>query len=58
MAGKSVSARLAAINATIPMRRAGTAGEVAAMVMTWVASSKARYATGAVFAIDGGMTAI
>ena len=49
--------RLAAINATIPARRAGTADEVAAM-MSWVASSEARYAIGGVFVVDGGMTAI
>lgn len=51
------AARFAALNATIPMRRPGTTGEVAAM-MAWVASAEARYATGAVFAVDGGMTAI
>ena len=49
--------RLAAINATIPARRAGTPDEVAEM-MVWVASSRARYAIGAVFTVDGGMTAI
>lgn len=49
--------KLAAINETIPARRAGTADEVAAM-MAWVASSEARYAIGAVFAVDGGMTAV
>jgi NAD(P)-dependent dehydrogenase (short-subunit alcohol dehydrogenase family) len=49
--------RLAALNATIPAGRPGTTAEIAAM-MAWVASSEARYATGAVFTVDGGMTAI
>jgi NAD(P)-dependent dehydrogenase (short-subunit alcohol dehydrogenase family) len=38
-------------------QRAETPAEVAAL-MAWVASSEARYATGAVFVVDGGMTAI
>lgn len=50
-------AKLAAVNATVPLGRAGTPAEVAAL-MAWVASSEARYATGAVFVVDGGMTAI
>lgn len=49
--------RLAALNATIPMGRAGTPAEVAAL-MVWVASAEARYVTGSVLAVDGGMTAI
>lgn len=48
---------LAAANATIPMRRPGTPEEVAAM-MVWVASDEASYATGAVFTVDGGQTAV
>jgi NAD(P)-dependent dehydrogenase (short-subunit alcohol dehydrogenase family) len=50
-------AKLAAVNAIVPLGRAGTPAEVAAL-MAWVASSEARYATGAVFVVDGGMTAI
>jgi NAD(P)-dependent dehydrogenase (short-subunit alcohol dehydrogenase family) len=50
-------AKLAAVNASVPLGRAGTPAEVAAL-MAWVASSEARYATGAVFVVDGGMTAI
>ena len=42
---------------SIPMRRPGMPEEVAAM-MAWLASDDASYATGAVFAVDGGMTAI
>ena len=42
---------------TIPMGRAGTAEEVAA-VMLFLASDEASYVTGAVWAADGGMTAI
>jgi len=42
---------------TIPMRRAGRADEVAA-VMSFLASDEASYTTGAVWAADGGMTAI
>jgi NAD(P)-dependent dehydrogenase (short-subunit alcohol dehydrogenase family) len=47
----------AALLRTIPMGRAGTAGEVAA-VMLFLASDEASYVTGAVWAADGGMTAI
>jgi NAD(P)-dependent dehydrogenase (short-subunit alcohol dehydrogenase family) len=46
-----------ALLATIPMGRAGTADEVAA-VMLFLASDEASYVTGAVWAADGGMTAI
>jgi NAD(P)-dependent dehydrogenase (short-subunit alcohol dehydrogenase family) len=42
---------------TIPMGRAGRADEVAA-VMSFLASDEASYTTGAVWAADGGMTAI
>ncbi|MEA2425656.1 MAG: hypothetical protein QOH13_2066 [Thermoleophilaceae bacterium] len=42
---------------TIPMGRAGTAEEVAS-VMLFLASDEASYVTGAVWAADGGMTAI
>jgi NAD(P)-dependent dehydrogenase (short-subunit alcohol dehydrogenase family) len=49
--------QLAAINALIPMRRPATPDEIAAM-MAWVASDDAGYCTGAVFTVDGGMTAI
>jgi NAD(P)-dependent dehydrogenase (short-subunit alcohol dehydrogenase family) len=50
-------AKLAAVNGSVPLQRAGTPAEVAALI-AWVASSEARYATGAVFVVDGGMTAI
>lgn len=43
--------------ATIPLGRAGTADEVAS-VMLFLASDEASYVTGAVWAADGGMTAI
>lgn len=42
---------------TIPMARAGRADEVAA-VMSFLASDEASYTTGALWAADGGMTAI
>jgi NAD(P)-dependent dehydrogenase (short-subunit alcohol dehydrogenase family) len=50
-------AQLAAANAAVPLRRPGSPDEVAAM-MVWVACDEASYATGAVFAVDGGQTAI
>jgi NAD(P)-dependent dehydrogenase (short-subunit alcohol dehydrogenase family) len=40
----------------VPLRRVGTPDDVAAM-MAWVASDEANYATGAIFTVDGGMTA-
>lgn len=43
--------------ATIPLRRQGTAGEVA-NVIAFLASDEASYVTGAVWAADGGMMAI
>jgi len=42
---------------TIPLGRVGRPGEVAA-VMAFLASDEASYATGAIWAADGGMTAI
>src|SRR5437763_1174791 len=50
-------ALLAEATRTIPLGRAGTPAEVAAM-MAWVACDDAAYATGAVFRVDGGQTAI
>jgi len=46
-----------ALRRTIPLGRAGTADEVAAM-MLFLASDEASYATGGAFVVDGGMTAI
>jgi 3-oxoacyl-[acyl-carrier protein] reductase len=46
-----------ALLGTIPMRRAGKPEEVAA-VMSFLASDEASYTTGAIWAADGGMTAI
>lgn len=47
---------LASVLATVPLGRAGTAAEVAALV-AFVASDECAYATGAAFVLDGGMTA-
>jgi 3-oxoacyl-[acyl-carrier protein] reductase len=44
------------IAAMIPMKRMGTAEEVADLVI-FLGSDKARYITGQVFTIDGGLTA-
>jgi 3-oxoacyl-[acyl-carrier protein] reductase len=43
------------INAMIPMKRMGTVQEVADLV-SFLASDRARYITGQVFAVDGGLT--
>jgi NAD(P)-dependent dehydrogenase (short-subunit alcohol dehydrogenase family) len=53
----SDATKLADLIKTIPAGRAATPDEVAAM-MAWVASSEASYATGSLFVVDGGMTAI
>ena len=44
---------LAHITSLIPMKRVGTAGEVAELV-TWLASDKVSFSTGAVYDISGG----
>ena len=43
--------------ATIPLGRPGTSAEVGGMV-SFLASDDAAYATGGIFTVDGGMTAI
>lgn len=48
---------LASVIGRVPLGRQGTADEVAAM-MVFLASDEARYATGAFFTVDGGMTAV
>jgi len=45
------------IVATIPLGRAGEPAEIASMV-AWACSDEASYATGALFVIDGGLTAV
>jgi len=44
------------LEARIPLARAGTADEVAS-VISFLASDEARYVTGALWAVDGGLTA-
>ena len=44
----------AAINAIVPMKRAGSADEVASLV-AFLASAEAGYITGQVISINGGM---
>jgi 3-oxoacyl-[acyl-carrier protein] reductase len=48
---------IAALEAAIPMRRAGHADEVAP-VNLWMCSDEASYVSGAFFTVDGGLTAV
>jgi NAD(P)-dependent dehydrogenase (short-subunit alcohol dehydrogenase family) len=48
------NAEAEALRPEIPLERAGTPEEVAAVV-AWLASDEARYVTGASFLVDGGM---
>jgi NAD(P)-dependent dehydrogenase (short-subunit alcohol dehydrogenase family) len=51
------SEQLDALLRAIPLHRPGTAAEVASM-MLFLASDESRYATGGVFTVDGGLTAV
>jgi NAD(P)-dependent dehydrogenase (short-subunit alcohol dehydrogenase family) len=48
---------IAALEATIPMRRAGHAREVAPMNL-WLCTDEASYTSGAFFVVDGGLIAV
>jgi NAD(P)-dependent dehydrogenase (short-subunit alcohol dehydrogenase family) len=45
-----------ALEARAPMNRMGTPMEIASCIL-WLASDEASFATGAMFTVDGGMTA-
>jgi 3-oxoacyl-[acyl-carrier protein] reductase len=45
-----------AIQSRVPAKRVGTPDDVASLV-SWLCSDKARYITGAVYPVDGGLTA-
>ncbi len=47
---------VAGLKARAPMNRMGTPEEIASM-MLWLASDESSFATGAIFTVDGGMTA-
>jgi NAD(P)-dependent dehydrogenase (short-subunit alcohol dehydrogenase family) len=49
--------RLAFVERLVPLGRAATPDEIANM-FAWLVSDEARFATGAVFSVDGGQTAI
>ncbi len=48
---------IAALTATIPLRRAGHAEEIAPMNL-WLCTDEASYTSGGFFVVDGGMTAV
>src|SRR5262245_49075910 len=52
-ASSGIPARLARITPTVPMKRVGTADEVAAAVL-WLLSDAASYVTGAILDVSGG----
>jgi NAD(P)-dependent dehydrogenase (short-subunit alcohol dehydrogenase family) len=54
--GRSVQELQEAVRAVHPMRRYGTPEDVANLV-TWLASDEARYASGQLWVLDGGLTA-